>query len=89
MTDDLVKRLRMREWVCQTCGDDRSEAADYIEYLECELEEERRSRETAAAKAWEFSERIEELGRHIKERDTFLVGQNLWLKFVMSLGEKK
>jgi hypothetical protein len=59
MTDDLVKRLRTMAGIgWNPIGD---EAADRIERLERELKEERRSREVAAAKAWEFSERIKEL----------------------------
>lgn len=38
-----------------------SECADRIEYLERELAYERYSRESAAAKAWEFAQRIKEL----------------------------
>ena len=37
------------------------EAANHIEHLERELAEERHSREVAAAKGWEFSDRIKEL----------------------------
>jgi len=60
MTDDLVKRLR--QWDCgeSTWGLLES-AADRIEHLERELVEERHSREIAAAKGWEFSDRIKEL----------------------------
>jgi hypothetical protein len=66
MSDDLVKRLRNRaeSWLEYECEDDAkidTEAADHIEHLERELKEERHSREVAAAKAWEFSERIKEL----------------------------
>ena len=63
MIDDLVKRLRD----LADCAVDVApyetmlEAADRIERLERELEEERHSREVASAKAWEFSERIKEL----------------------------
>jgi hypothetical protein len=41
------------------------EAADRIEHLERELGEERHSREVAAAKGWEFSDRIKELEKKI------------------------
>jgi hypothetical protein len=41
--------------------DTLKEAADRIEHLERELVEERHSREIAAAKGWEFSDRIKEL----------------------------
>jgi hypothetical protein len=58
MTDDLVKRLRDK-W--KHNEDDCYAAADRIEALERELAEERHSREIAAAKAWELSDRIKEL----------------------------
>ena len=64
MTDDLVKRLRAFE-ISDNLGNGDfhtcEEAADRIEELERELGEERYSREVAAAKAFEFSDRIEEL----------------------------
>ena len=68
MTDDLVTRLR--KWAFKFCGKGEqedfasnamSEAADHIEHLERELGEERHSREVAAAKGWELSDRIKEL----------------------------
>jgi polyhydroxyalkanoate synthesis regulator phasin len=37
MTDDLVTRLRIRDCGSQTCGDERTEAADRIEELEQKL----------------------------------------------------
>jgi hypothetical protein len=37
MTDDLVKRLRVREWGCTSCRSDKLEAADRIEELEAAL----------------------------------------------------
>ena len=58
MSDDLVKRLRK---VGYYSPEDVVAAADYIEYLERELAEERHSREVAAQKAWEFSDKIKEL----------------------------
>ena len=64
MTDDLVKRLRDRDAYAKSNGWDNvvfGQAADRIEQLERELGEERHSREVAAAKAWEFSDRIKEL----------------------------
>jgi hypothetical protein len=62
MTDDLLKRLRAVERDYDLYDHDIIyEAADRIEALERELAEERRSREAAAAKAWEFAERIKEL----------------------------
>ena len=63
MTDDLVKRLRdLAECAVDVAPyEAMMQAADRIELLERELEEERRSREAAAAKAWEFAERIEAL----------------------------
>lgn len=60
MTDDLVRQLREvggLDPAAELC----SYAADRIEHLERELSEERASREQAAAKAWEFSDRIKEL----------------------------
>lgn len=64
MTDDLVKRLRDRDAYAKSNGWGNvvfGQAADRIEQLERELGEERHSREVAAAKAWEFSDRIKEL----------------------------
>ncbi len=63
MSDDLVKRLRSMEvFIMDGCISPVAyAAADRIEALERELAEERRSREAAAAKAWEFAERIKEL----------------------------
>jgi septal ring factor EnvC (AmiA/AmiB activator) len=37
MTDDLVKRLRVREWGCTSCRSDKLEAADRIEQLEKQI----------------------------------------------------
>ena len=37
MTNDLVKRMRVRDCGSQTCGDERTEAADRIEELEKQL----------------------------------------------------
>lgn len=62
MTDDLVKRLRE---VGYYSPEDVVAAADRIEYLERELAEERHSREVAAQKAWEFSDRIKELEKRL------------------------
>ena len=59
MTDNLIGRLRAV--VVFATYDVCYQAADRIEELERELAEERRSREVAAAKAWEFAERIKEL----------------------------
>ena len=64
MTDDLVSWLRETEdhlYGATRCR----EAADRIEHLERELGEERHSREVAAAKGWEFSDRIKELEKKI------------------------
>jgi hypothetical protein len=65
MTDDLVKRLRdgwTEDGICEDFDEDvLLIAADRIEHLERELVEERHSREIAAAKGWEFSDRIKEL----------------------------
>lgn len=65
MTDDLVKRLRYlwEDENVQDAGVDliMAEAADRIEALERELAEEGHYREIAAAKAWEFAQRIKEL----------------------------
>ena len=60
MTDDLVEKLREAA-LDYYYEDIIAAAADRIEHLERELVEERRSREIAAAKAWEFSDRIKEL----------------------------
>jgi hypothetical protein len=60
MTDDLVGRLRDSS-IYDSRLLMREAAADRIEALERELVEERHSREVAAAKAWEFSDRIKEL----------------------------
>ena len=59
MTDDLVKQLRTNFVVNR--HPIFKQAADRIEHLERELGEERHSREIAAAKGWEFSDRIKEL----------------------------
>lgn len=61
MIDDLVKRLRAEDPQTGLRHSIASEAADRIEYLERELAYERYSRESAAAKAWEFAQRIKEL----------------------------
>lgn len=61
MTDDLVERLRAEDPETGLRLSIASEAADRIEYLERELEEEKKSRIVAAAKAWEFFERIANL----------------------------
>jgi hypothetical protein len=62
MADDLVKRMRAVERDYDLYDHNIIyEAADRIEALERELAEERHSREIAAAKAWELSDRIKEL----------------------------
>jgi hypothetical protein len=65
MSDDLIERLRSSANVFYEYAADNGaflcEAADRIEYLERELAEERHSREVAAQKAWEFSDKIKEL----------------------------
>ena len=65
MSDDLIKRLRSSNNVFYEYAADNGallrEAADRIEHLERELAEERHSREVAAQKAWEFSDKIKEL----------------------------
>lgn len=64
--NDLVKRLRAEDPECGLRHSVASEAADYIEYLERELSEERHSREVASQKAWEFADRIKELERQLQ-----------------------
>ena len=75
MSDDLLKRLphvgeltlpMWQDWLVRY-NDVLTEQQRLIEHLKCELEEERRSREAAAAKAWEFSERIELLEKTLLE----------------------
>jgi len=66
--NDLVKRLRAEDPECGLRHSVASEAADYIEYLERELSEERHSREVASQKAWEFADRIKELEQQLKSR---------------------
>ena len=87
MTDPLricIQRAETREeWnVMQDDYIDRAIAAvARIEELERHVAEERHSREVAADKAWEFSDRIKELERHVELRDFFLVENDLWEKF--------
>lgn len=60
--DDLVKRLRAVSEFGGTHLDGLwSEAADRIEYLERELEEERHSRKVAAKHAWRFSDALRKI----------------------------
>lgn len=69
MSNDLIKRLRCSANVFYEYAADNGallrEAADRIEYLERELSEERNSREVAAQKAWEFSDKIKELEKKL------------------------
>jgi hypothetical protein len=87
MTDDLVEKLR--RWAFKFCGkgeqenlasDAMSEAADRIEHLERELVEERHSREVAAAKGWEFSDRIKELEKKLQLAIEMRLTQKLYFK---------
>lgn len=64
--NDLAKRLRAEDPETGLRHSIASEAADYIEYLERELSEERHSREVASQKAWEFADRIKELERQLQ-----------------------
>ena len=64
MSDDLIKQLRLADeqfYNRTKCESIMGQAANRIEYLERELSEERHSREVAAQKAWEFSDKIKEL----------------------------
>lgn len=85
MNDKLIKWLRGelpmgddciapdRVCVAGDCPCDSanvSAAADRIEYLERELSEERHSREVAAQKAWEFSDRIKKLEKALTKIST-------------------
>jgi len=65
MIENIVKWLRAHARL--TTHYVFTQVADRIEWLERELEEERRSREIAAAKAREFLERIEELESVLQE----------------------
>jgi predicted nuclease with TOPRIM domain len=56
------------------------EAADRIEHLERELGEERHSREIAAAKGWEFSDRIKELENKLQLAIEMRLTQKLYFK---------
>ena len=85
MTDDLVKRLRDREDYSSSYGMTHTifgEAAERIERLERELKQERFSREAAASRAWEFSDRIEDL------QDTIARIQYTNLRRDMNLAER-
>jgi hypothetical protein len=79
MTDDLVSWLRETE--DELYGATRCrEAADRIEHLERELGEERHSREVAAAKGWEFSDRIKELEKKLQLAIEMRLTQKLYFK---------
>ena len=56
------------------------EAANHIEHLERELLEERHSREVAAAKGWEFSDRIEQLENKLQLAIEMRLTQKLYFK---------
>ena len=85
MSNDLVQRLRAEDPETGLRHSIASEAADCIEYLERESAYERYCRESAATKAWEFSQRIKVLEEALRkiEKNEHGFG-TLWSELVAS-----